>query len=74
MNTRGGSRISRGGAWTHFGGGAWTSDTHTHFLVKMYVKTKELGPVVGGGRAPENFVCRSAMWGRKWLGDQKRIT
>ena len=49
MNTRGGSRISRGGAWTHFGGGAWTSDTHTHFLVKMYVKTKELGPVVGGG-------------------------
>ena len=25
----------------------------------MYVKMKELGPV-GGGRAPENFVCRSA--------------
>ena len=29
-----------------------------HFSVKMCVKTKELGPV--GGRAPENFVCRSA--------------
>ena len=28
------------------------------FSVKMYVKTKELGPV--GGRAPENFICRSA--------------
>ena len=30
-----------------------------HFLVKMYVKTKELGRM-GEGRAPENFVCRSA--------------
>ena len=29
------------------------------FLVKIYVKMKELGPV-GGGRAPQNFVCRSA--------------
>ena len=29
-----------------------------HFLVKMYVKMKELGPI--GGRAPENFVCRFA--------------
>ena len=28
------------------------------FSVKMGVKMKELGPV--GGRAPENFVCRSA--------------
>ena len=28
------------------------------FLVKMYMKTKEMGPI--GGRAPENFVCRSA--------------
>ena len=25
------------------------------FSVKMYVKTKELGPVGGGGRAPEKF-------------------
>ena len=32
---------------------------HGRFSVKMYVKTKELGPV-GGGRAPENFACRSA--------------
>ena len=31
---------------------------HGHFSVKMHVKTKELGPV--GGRAPQNFVCRSA--------------
>ena len=29
------------------------------FLVKMYVKMKELSPVVGE-RVPENFVCRSA--------------
>ena len=29
------------------------------FSVKMDVKRKELGPA-GGGRAPENFVCRSA--------------
>ena len=27
--------------------------------MKMYTKTKELGSV-GGGRAPEIFVCRSA--------------
>ena len=26
--------------------------------VKIYVKTKELGPI--GGRVPENLVCRSA--------------
>ena len=30
---------------------------HRHFLVKMFVKVKELGPI--GGRAPEIFVCRS---------------
>ena len=30
-----------------------------YFSVKMYVKTKELDPVEVG-RAPENFVCRSA--------------
>ena len=29
------------------------------FLAKMCVKTKELGPV-GGGGAPEKFKCRSA--------------
>ena len=29
-----------------------------HFSVKMYAKTKELGPI--GWRAPEIFVCRSA--------------
>ena len=28
------------------------------FSVKMYVKTKELGPI--GGRTLENFVCRFA--------------
>ena len=28
--------------------------------MKTYVKTKEFGPVGGGGRAPETFVCRSA--------------
>ena len=37
-----------GGAWTHFGGGFGLQ--RGHFSVKMYVKTKELGPV--GGRAP----------------------
>ena len=31
---------------------------HGPFLVKMYEKMKELGPV--GGCVPENFVCRSA--------------
>ena len=30
---------------------------HGHFSVKMYVETKELCPV-GGGGAPEIFVCR----------------
>ena len=39
----GGSRISR-----RWGG---VDLRHGRFLVKMYVKTKELGPV-GGGRAP----------------------
>ena len=29
-----------------------------HFSEEICVKIKELGPV--GGRAPENFVCRSA--------------
>ena len=38
--------------------GAPTSNTR-HFSVKTYVKTKEFGPV-GGGCAPETFVCRSA--------------
>ena len=39
----------------------WERGVHLqrgHFLVKMYVKTKELGTV--GKRAPENFACRSA--------------
>ena len=31
---------------------------HRCFSVKTYVKTKEFGPV-GGGGAPETFVCRS---------------
>ena len=44
------------------------------FLVKINVKTKELGPV-GGGRTPGNFVCRSAnvlvqllcaLYGNEW--------
>ena len=53
------SRISRRGAWTCLGGGV--DLRRGHFLVKMCVKTKELAPVEGrGGRAPENFVCRSA--------------
>ena len=34
-----------GGAWTHFGGGFGLQ--RGHFSVKMYVKTKELGPVGG---------------------------
>ena len=46
-----------GGAPTLVGGG--TNLQHRCFLVKTYVKTKEFGPV-GGGRAPETFVCRSA--------------
>ena len=35
--------FSVGGAWTHSGGGFGLQ--HGHFSVKMYVKTKELGPV-----------------------------
>ena len=30
-----------------------------HFSVKMYAKTKDLGPVGGWGRALKIFVCRS---------------
>ena len=40
--------FSVGGAWTHFGGGFGLQ--HGHFSVKMYAKTKELGPVGGGVR------------------------
>ena len=40
-----------GGSWTHFGaGGGGVGLQREHFSVKMYAKTKELGPV--GGRAP----------------------
>ena len=46
-----------GGMPTLIGGGA--NLRHRHFSVKTYVKTKEFGPV-GGGGAPETFVCRSA--------------
>ena len=35
-----------GGAWTHFGGGGFGLQ-RGHFSVKMYAKTKELGPVGG---------------------------
>ena len=49
--------LGGGGAPTLIGGGA--NLRHRHFLVKTYVKTKEFGPV-GGGGAPETFVCRSA--------------
>ena len=47
-----------GGASTLVGGG--TNLRHRHFSVKTYVKMKEFGPVGGGGRVPETFVCRSA--------------
>ena len=50
--------VEDGGAPTLIGGG--TNLRHGHFSVKTYVKTKEFGPVGGGGRAPETFVCRSA--------------
>ena len=46
-----------GGVPTLIGGG--TNLRHRHFSVKTYVKMKEFGPV-GGGHAPETFVCRSA--------------
>ena len=45
-----------GGAWTHFGGGFGLQ--RGHFLVKIYAKMKELGPV--GGRAPGTPPPRSA--------------
>ena len=50
--TRAGSRIFRrgGGGRGPILGGFWLQ--HGHFSVKMYVKTKELGPVVGGGGVP----------------------
>ena len=47
-----------GGAPTLVGGGA--NLQHRRFSVKTYVKTKEFGPVGGGGCVPETFVCRSA--------------
>ena len=50
VQNRAGSRISRGGAWTHFWGGFGLR--RGHFSVKMYGKMKELGPVGG--------VCRHA--------------
>ena len=40
------SRISRGGRAPVRGGGV--DLRHGHFLVKMYVKMKELGPMGGG--------------------------
>ena len=55
MEDRGGSRISRRGR----GHGPVLGLRCGCFLVKMYVKTKELGPVWGGVEL-ENFVCRSA--------------
>ena len=57
MLLRGRSKISRRGCVDPFGGGC--GPLMQHFLVKMFVKMKELGPV-GRGRAPENFACRSA--------------
>ena len=47
LNASGGSRIFRRGACTHLGG---VDLQRGHFSVKMYAKTKELGPI--GGRAP----------------------
>ena len=44
--TSGGSRISHWGAPTGWGG---TNLQRVHFLAKMYVKTKEMDPVGGGG-------------------------
>ena len=38
--------FSVGGAWTHWGGGVFGLQ-RGHFSVKMYAKTKELGPVGG---------------------------
>ena len=55
----GGSRISRRGTVDPFwGGGGGVYLRCWCFSVKMYVKTKELGPV--GGGAPEKLVYRSA--------------
>ena len=48
MQLSGGSRISRRGGVHALGGGV--DLRRGHFSVKMYVKTKELGPM--GGRAP----------------------
>ena len=48
----------RAGADAGFPVGEGVDPQCGHFSVKMYVKMKEIGPI--GGRAPENFVCRSA--------------
>ena len=53
---RGGSRISCRGVDPFWG---VVDLQRGHFLVKMYVKTKESG-TKGGVCVPENFVCRSA--------------
>ena len=47
MVLSGGSRISHGGVWTHWGG---VDLRHRHFSVKMDAKMKELGPI--GGHVP----------------------
>ena len=44
----GGSRISRRGGGVHLLRGS-VDFRRGHFLVKMYAKTKELGPMGGGG-------------------------
>ena len=41
-----------GGVWTRWGGGGGVGLRHGWFLAKMYAKTKEFGPVGGGGVHP----------------------
>ena len=61
----GGSRISRRGSGP--ARGAWTSEAGT-FRMKMFAKTKELGPV--GGRAPGKgytyWLCETSCNGTSW--------
>ena len=54
----GGSRISRRGGRAPVRGAVYLR--RGHFSVKMYAKTKELGPIGGGGACARHAPPRSA--------------
>ena len=49
-----------GGAWTHFGGGGGRGPLTWVLFSENVCENERIGSHGGGGRAPENFECRSA--------------